>query len=77
MRYAKRRAIVTHYSNLQLDKDIKHLESQLQPLPQPVRLELNRDAGAILTAITIGCFIMAAAVLLHLFVDLNTGGLVQ
>lgn len=42
-----------------------------------IKLELNRDASAVLVAVTIGCFIMAAAVLLHLFVDLNTGGLVQ
>lgn len=75
MRYAKRRAIFNHYSNLQLDKDIARIKAQLPPPHKPVRLELNRDAGALLTAITIGCFIMAAAVLLHLFIDLNTGGL--
>lgn len=38
---------------------------------EPVRLEWNRDAGAILTLVTLGAFIMTAAVLVKLFVGLD------
>lgn len=38
---------------------------------EPIRLELNRDAGPILTLVTLGLFIMTAAVLLHLFIGLG------
>lgn len=36
---------------------------------EPVRLEINREASSILVLTTLGLFIVTAAVLLHLFVD--------
>ena len=36
---------------------------------EPIRLELNREASALIVLTTLGCFIVTAAVLLHLFID--------
>lgn len=36
---------------------------------EPIRLEINRDASAVLVLTTLGLFIVTAAVLLHLFID--------
>lgn len=37
---------------------------------EPIRLELNKDASSVLVLVAIGCFIMSAALVLHLFIDI-------